>query len=237
MHPDKHALFIWGGWESHEPEQTTNRFAGRLRALGYHVDVHDTPDVLEQADQLARYDLIVVCMTMTDISDAQEKGLLEAVRSGAGLGGWHGGLADSFRNRTEYQYMVGGQWVAHPGNDSVNYTVNITAPHDPVMEGIKDFEVTSEQYYLHVDPGVEVLATTTFTGEHAPWIDGVVMPVAWKKRYGQGKVFYCSLGHQDRDFETPEAATIVERGLVWATRQAACQAPCPTSRDAADERG
>jgi type 1 glutamine amidotransferase len=218
MHPEKRALFIWGGWEGHEPEQTTARFAERLRALGYHVDVRDSPDVLEQADQLARYDLIVVCMTMTDISDAQEKGLLQAVRAGTGLGGWHGGLADAFRNRTEYQFMVGGQWVAHPGNDSVSYTVNITALDDPVMEGIDDFRITSEQYYLHVDPGVEVLATTTFTGEHAPWIDGVVMPVVWKKRYGQGKVFYCSLGHQDRDFESPEAATIVERGLVWATR-------------------
>jgi type 1 glutamine amidotransferase len=189
-----------------------------LRALGYDVEVHDTPDVLEQADQLARYDLIVVCMTMTDITDAQEKGLLEAVRAGTGLGGWHGGLADAFRNRAEYQFMVGGQWVAHPGNDGVEYTVSITAPDDPIMDGIGDFTVRSEQYYMHVDPANEVLATTTYSGEHAPWIDGVVMPVVWKKRYGKGKVFYCSLGHVNEVFDIPEAVTIVERGLLWASR-------------------
>ena len=94
-------------------------------------------------------------------------------------------MADSFRNSTEYQFMVGGQWVAHPGN-IIDYTVQITNRDDPITAGLNDFSMHSEQYYLHVDPSNEVLATTTFSGEYAPWIDGCVMPVVWKRKWGEG---------------------------------------------------
>ena len=154
---------------------------------------------------------------MSTISKEQEAGLLGAVKAGTGLGGWHGGMADAFRNNTEYQFAVGGQWVAHPGN-VIDYTVQVTQQSDPIVAGIDSFNMHSEQYYLHVDPSNDVLATTTFTGEHAPWIDGTVMPVVWKRRYGTGKVFYCSLGHVAADFDVPEAKEIVTRGLLWATR-------------------
>jgi type 1 glutamine amidotransferase len=126
-------------------------------------------------------------------------------------------MGDAFRDNPAYQFMVGGQWVAHPGG-VIDYEVNIAAPADPIVAGLADFRMHSEQYYLHVDPGNEVLATTTFSGEHAPWIAGTVMPVAWKRRYGAGRVFYCSLGHKAADFDVPEAREIVRRGLVWASR-------------------
>ncbi|NJO37463.1 MAG: hypothetical protein HC871_07400, partial [Rhizobiales bacterium] len=140
-----------------------------------------------------------------------------AVRGGVGLAGYHGGMGDAFRNEPGYQFMCGGQWVAHPGN-IIDYRVDITRPDDPIMAGLTDFAYRSEQYYMHVDPANEVLATTTFTGEHAPWIDGVVMPVVWKRRHGDGRVFYSSLGHVASEFEIPEMATIVRRGMLWATR-------------------
>ncbi|MBA3336655.1 MAG: ThuA domain-containing protein, partial [Chloroflexia bacterium] len=141
--------------------------------------------------------------------------LLAAVRGGVGLGGWHGGMADAFRYETDYQFMVGGQWVAHPG-EILDYTVQITAPDDPITAGLGDFAMRSEQYYLQVDPSNEVLATTTFRGEEFPWVAGTVMPVVWKRHYGAGRVFYCALGHQAHDFDVPEARLIVERGLLWA---------------------
>lgn len=213
----KQALVIYGGWEGHEPGQTSQRFATLLEGHGYDVDRLDTLDVFTDTDRMATYDLIVPVFTQSEISREQEQGLLSAVRSGAGLGGWHGGMGDAFRQSTEYQFACGGQWVAHPGN-IIDYTVNITNHDDPITQGLQDFAMHSEQYFLHVDPSNEVLATTTFGGEHAPWIDGTVMPVAWKRRYGEGKVFYCSLGHVDADFEVPEARTITERGLLWATR-------------------
>lgn len=213
----KHALIIWGGWEGHEPRQVADIFAGILRGYGYAVDVETSLDVLIDRPRMARTDLIVPIYTMSTIAPEQEHGLLHAVRTGTGLGGWHGGMADAFRQNTEYQFAVGGQWVAHPGG-IIDYTVHIAKPDDPIVAGLGEFAMHSEQYYMHVDPGNEVLATTTFSSEHAPWIEGTVMPVAWKRRYGKGKVFYCSLGHVAADFDVPEARTIVERGLLWATR-------------------
>ena len=164
---------------------------------------------------MGQVDLIIQHVTMSEISGSQEKALLAAVKGGVGLAGWHGGLADSFRNNTEYQYMVGGQWVAHPGN-IIPYTVNIVDQDDPVTRGIEDFEMRSEQYYMHVDPNVKVLATTRFSGEHDFWIEGAVIPVAWKKQHGKGRVFYSSLGHVASDFDVPEALEIMKRGIRWA---------------------
>lgn len=213
----KSALFVWGGWEGHEPRQCAELFAGLLSAEGYSVELSNSLDTYLDTERLQTFDLIVPMVTMSTITNEQEKGLLDAVASGVGVGGWHGGMADSFRNNTNYQFMVGGQWVAHPGN-IIDYRVNIVNHDDPITAGLDDFDMHSEQYYMHVDPSNEVLATTTFSGEYAPWIEGTVMPVVWKRRWGQGKVFYCSLGHVLKDFDVPEAREIVKRGLMWATR-------------------
>jgi len=213
----KKALFVWGGWEGHEPKKCVDFFAPWLEQQGFEVEISHTLDAYLDAEKLKSLDLIVQVYTMSQITGEQEKGLLEAVRSGVGLTGWHGGLADSFRSNTEYQFMVGGQWVAHPGG-IVDYEVNIIDHEDPITAGLSDFKMQSEQYYMHVDPINEVMATTTFSGEHAPWIDGVVMPVVWKKMYGKGRVFYTSLGHVAKDFDVPQAQTIVQRGMLWAAR-------------------
>lgn len=210
------ALILWGGMDFHEPRPTSERFGARLTERGYDVLVTEDPGNLDNATDLATYDLIVINMTMGDISDQQEANLLAAIRAGTGLGGWHGGLADTFRNRPNYQYAVGGQWVAHPG-DIIDYSVQTVREHEITVD-IGEFSMRSEQYYMHIDPAVTVLAKTTFTGKHDSWIDGVEMPVAWTKQYGLGRVFYCSLGHSNADFNVPEASRLVEQGLVWATR-------------------
>lgn len=211
----KSALFVWGGWEGHEPKQSTDIFAGLLQAEGFSVDISDTLDAYLDVNRLHGYDLIVPTWTMGQISQEQEKGLLEASRAGVGIAGWHGCMGDSFRNNTEYQFMVGGQWVAHPGG-IIDYRVNITNHDHPITAGLSDFDMSSEQYYMHVDPANEVLATTTFNGDHAFWIDGVVMPVTWTRHYGKGRVAYCSLGHVAADFDVPEAREMVRRCLLWA---------------------
>jgi type 1 glutamine amidotransferase len=215
----KRALINWGGWEGHEPEACAALFAGLLRDKGFEVEVVSDLNVYADAAYMSGLDLIVPVWTMSEIAPEQERGLLEAVRGGVGLAGWHGGMADSFRKNVEYQWLVGGQWVAHPGG-IIPYRVEITAPDDPITAGIADFEMVSEQYYLHVDPGNEVLATTTFSAEHgdAPWIAGTVMPVAWKRSFGAGRVFYSSLGHVRKDFDVPEAREMTLRGLLWAAR-------------------
>ncbi len=212
------AFITWGGWDGHEPEQTAAICAAALRAEGHHVAVSDSLEPLADAAFMAEQDLVVPVWTMSTISREQEAGLLAAVRAGAGCAGWHGGMGDSFRNNVEYQFMVGGQFICHPGGIT-DYRVRI-ASDDPIVAGLGDFSMRSEQYFMHVDPSNEVLATTTFDGEHwgVDWVRGVTMPVAWKKRYGAGKVFYTSLGHVAADFDVPEAKEIMRRGCLWAMR-------------------
>jgi uncharacterized protein len=214
---NKKALMVWGGWEGHEPKQCVDVFAPFLREQGYEVEISNTLDAYLDAAKMKALSLIVPVWTMGTITHEQEVGLLEAVKSGIGIAGWHGGMGDSFRNNTEYQFMVGGQWVAHPGG-VIDYDVNILDHDDPITAGLKDFHMHSEQYYLHVDPANEVLATTTFGGEYAPWIKGTVMPTVWKRMWGAGRVFYTSLGHVAKDFEVLEARTIVQRGMLWASK-------------------
>lgn len=213
----KKALIVFGGWEGHEPKLCTEIFAPLLRERGYDVTLSDTLDIYLNQEFLQGLNLIVPLWTMGTITKEQEKGLLTAVAGGVGLAGWHGGMADAFRNNTEYQWMVGGQWVAHPGN-IIDYEVNIIDHEDPITAGLSDFKMHSEQYYMHVDPSNQVLATTTFSGEHAHWVNGVVMPVVWKRMWDKGRVFYSSLGHVARDFDVPEAKEIQIRGMMWASR-------------------
>ena len=208
------ALIAWGGWSGHEPEAGAARIAAMLDEEGFEVTVKEGSAAFADP-ALHELSLIVPILTMAQVAKEEVSNLLAAVRGGVGLGGYHGGMGDTFRDQPEYQFAVGGQWVAHPGN-VIDYRVEITRPDDPVMTGIDSFDYHSEQYYMHVDPRNEILATTRFSGEHADWIDGTVMPVVWKTRYGKGRVFYSALGHKAAEFDVPQMATILRRGLVWA---------------------
>ncbi len=212
----KKALIFWGGWDGHTPQQSAAVVRDMLTAHGMSVTVEPGTAVLARAD-LSAFDLIVPMITMSTIEPEELKALTAAVEAGTGLAGFHGTMGDSFRASPDYQFMTGGQWVAHPGN-IIDYRIDITRPDDPIMAGIDSFDYRSEQYYLHVDPANEVLATTTFSGAYFPSIEGVVMPVVWKRRYGSGRVFYSALGHTAEEFAVPQMRRIFERGALWATR-------------------
>ena len=217
----KAALIVWGGWDGHTPKACADLFAPWLKSKGFRVDVSDTLDIYTNKRKMKNYKLIVPIWTMGEISKDQWAGLRDAVLTGANVAGWHGGMCDSFRNNTEYQFMTGGQWVVHPGG-IIPHRINITAPNDPIVKGLNDFDMLSEQYYMHVDPSNEVLATTTFSGKHgnAPWIKGTVMPYVWKRTYGKGRIFYTALGHVADEFtKVPAALEIVKRGMQWAARE------------------
>ncbi len=213
----KKVLIVWGGWEGHEPQQCVDIFAPWLKEQGFEVEISHTLDSYLDLPKLKSLALIVQVFTMSQISAAQERNLEEAVKSGVGMAGWHGGMADAFRSNTEYEFMVGGAWAAHPGG-VIDYEVDITDPEDPITRGLTGFKMHSEQYYMLVDPFVQVLAVTRFPGTYAPWIEGAVVPVVWKKMYGKGRIFYTSLGHVAKDFDVPQAREIVKRGLLWAAR-------------------
>jgi uncharacterized protein len=215
----KRALLTWGGWAGHEPEKCIGIVAELLDMEGFRTEIHTTLDCYLDVEKMASMSIIVPCWTMSQITKEQEKGLLAAIKDGVGIAGWHGGLCDSFRMNTEYQFMTGGQWVVHPGG-IVDYDVHISRPSDPVVAGLKDFRMHSEQYYMHTDPSNDVLATTTFSGQHAGvgWIKDVVMPQVWKRVYGNGRVFYSALGHVAADWDVPEVKEIFRRGMLWAAR-------------------
>jgi type 1 glutamine amidotransferase len=212
----REAMIVWGGWPGHDPDLCASMIRGWLKAEGFGVRIETTTEAfLDPA--LKNLSLIIPIYTMSKIEKPEALALCDAVKSGVGLAGHHGGMCDAFRDNVDYQFMCGGQWVAHPGN-IIDYKVDVTRPDDPVMAGIDSFEHRSEQYYMHVDPAIEVLATTTFNAGHAAWVDGVVMPVVWKKRFGQGRVFYSSLGHRAYELDVPEIRTLMTRGMLWAAR-------------------
>ncbi len=216
----KKALIVWGGWLGHEPEQVAHRFEGVLRDEGFFVEVSDTLDAFRDGEKLKALNLIIPIWTMGSILPEQRQPVLDAVASGVGLAGCHGGMCDAFREDVDWQFMTGSQWVAHPGGE-IDYEVNIVkSTSSPIVEGLEDFPVHSEQYYIHVDPSINVLATTTFPTFDGPHASNgkVVVPVTYTKRWGEGRVFYTSLGHVNSVFEIPEALEMMRRGMLWAAK-------------------
>ena len=214
----KKALIVWGGWDGHQPDLVAKRFEGYLKDAGIAADVSDTLDSFADLEKLKAYDLIVPIWTMGEIDAKYAENVSEAIAEGTGMAGCHGGMCDAFRGSVLWQFITGGNWVSHPGGDGVRHKIYIKDSSSPLVEGIEDFEVETEHYYLLTDPGNEVLATTDF-----PVVDWyhtthkkVDMPVVWTKRWGLGRVYYNSLGHQDNIFDIPEAGELMKRGLLWA---------------------
>ena len=216
----KTALITWGGWPGHEPDKVAALFATDLRAAGFDVTVTDSLACFDDAAALADLSLIVPVWTMSTIEKERTENVAAAVASGVGLAGCHGGMCDAFRNDVLWQFMTGSQWVAHPGNDGVEYTVRITDPGNALVAGLADFAVKTEQYYLHVDPAAKIHAVTDF-----PMVDGphatngpVAMPVAYTKSWGLGRVYYNALGHQANVIDHGTPREMIRRGMLWAAR-------------------
>ncbi|MBE6936406.1 MAG: hypothetical protein E7458_07905 [Ruminococcaceae bacterium] len=215
----KKVLIFVGGWDGHEPMLVSQRFKRLLENHNMEVDIQENQECLADIEKLRTLDLIIPHWTMGTIERDYVNNICTVVGEGVGLAGNHGGMCDAFRQSTNWQFMTGGQWVSHPGGDGQNYMVNICKGSSPLVEGLEDFPVCSEHYYLHIDPAVEVLATTRF-----PLVNyyhcankPVDMPVAWTKYWGLGRVFYCSLGHHDDVFDkSPNAQELMLRGMLWA---------------------
>ena len=230
--PSRRALVVRGGWEGHVPVEATDRFLPFLEASGFEVRVEDSPEVYTDADALAATDLVVQCYTMGTASKEAVAGLRAAIAAGTGFAGWHGGIADSFRNTSDYLHLVGGSFACHPARDPehptgdqtdnyVDYTVEILpaqAQH-PVVAGLQDFSLHSEQYWVISDDYIDVLATTTQKARPGdPWHRPVTSPAIWTRAWGEGRVFVATPGHSLDVLDDPNVRTVVERGLLWAAR-------------------
>ena len=229
----KSALIVRGGWDGHQPVETTESVIPFLRDHGYDVRVEESTAVYTDAAYMAGVDLIVQTNTMNTIADDELRGLIDAVRAGTGMGGWHGGIADSYRASADYLHMIGGQFAHHAAkaprdqlageqaDNYLHYTVNIVperAEH-PIVAGLHDFELTTEQYWVLSDDYNDVLATTTVAArDFDPWHRPVTTPTVWTREWGAGRIFVCTAGHRLEVLDDPNVRTIVERGLLWASR-------------------
>jgi type 1 glutamine amidotransferase len=210
------ALVVRGGWVGHHPVEATDRYAEVLRRNGYQVTTSDTLDSYLDPE-LPSVDLIVQCWTMGTIRADQLAGLSAAIRAGTGFAGWHGGIIDAFRAEPAYSLITGGQFIHHP-KGFVDYQVRPVGTH-PVVAGLGTFAVHTEQYYVQVDPSIDVHAVTDFVDDpDVPGAAGTTMPVAWTKRWGAGRVFVTTLGHRLADFDVPATHELITRGLAWASR-------------------
>lgn len=228
----KKALVVRGGWDGHQPKEATNEFIPFLEENGFAVRVEESNDVYADEAELKETDLIVQCMTMSTIEKEPLEGLIAAVAAGTGFAGWHGGIADSYRNSSDYLHLVGGQFACHPGKDVservggpednyVPYTVNILpeAGDHPITQGLSDFDLVTEQYWVLADDYCDVLATTTQKVRPGdPWHREVTSPAVWTRNWGEGKVFVATPGHIVEVLKDPNVRTLVERGLLWASR-------------------
>jgi hypothetical protein len=214
------ALIVWGGWDGHQPQQVAEIFQRVLKEDGFEVRMSDSLDAFKTIDSIDGLSLIVPHWTMGKISGDQLNPVLKAVESGVGIAGCHGGMCDAFRENTEWQFLTGGQFVSHPGNDGTKYHVKVQKAGNPITAGIEDFDVASEQYYMHVDPAVRVLATTEVPVADGPHVPNgrVDMPVVWTKYWGKGRVFYNALGHSPKLVESEPNLTLMRRGFGWAAK-------------------
>jgi uncharacterized protein len=226
------ALVVRGGWEGHRPVETTDLFIPFLRDSGFDVSVEGDAEVYADTARLAATDLIVQCVTMSEISPAALRGLRDAVAAGTGLAGWHGGVADSFRASSDYLHLIGGQFATHPsrspaeldgGSDDnrLDYTVSITdlGRRHEITAGLADFDLSTEQYWVLHDDLIDVLATTTHPAQpYHPWHRPVVSPAVWTRDWGAGRVFVTTAGHSPDVLRHESVRTIIERGMLWAAR-------------------
>ena len=232
MNDRKTALVVRGGWDGHQPVQATDLFLPFLTEHGYDIRVEDSPKVYADSGYMSGVDLILQCMTMSTIEADELAGLTAAVRSGTGLAGWHGGIADSYRNSSDYLHLIGGQFACHPGkhpsertgeqpDNYVPYTINMlpAAADHPITQGIGDFDLVTEQYWVLADDYIDVLATTTQkVREWDPWQREVTSPAIWTRQWGSGRIFVSTPGHRVEILEDENVRTIIERGLLWASR-------------------
>lgn len=232
--PTRQALIVRGGWEGHSPVEATDLFVPFLERSGFAVRIEDANEIYADPEVMARTDLIVQSVTMSEISRDASRGLRAAVANGTGLAGWHGGIADSYRSDSDYLQLIGGQFATHPskhpdqriGDPSDNYIPHVIEVSDlgrrhEIMAGIDDFVLETEQYWVLTDDLNDVLAATTHPVQpYHPWHRPITTPAVWTRQWGAGRVFVATPGHSPDVLRDDNVRTIVERGMAWASRAA-----------------
>ena len=202
------ALVVRGGWNGHQPVTISDSFVPFLKEQRFTVEPSEDLAVYDDAERLAATDLVVQCWTMGTITPQQRDSLAAAVR---------GGIVDCFHDHG-YHLLTGGKFVMHPpGFLDDTYQLSPGHADHPIIAGLDDFAIHSEQHWVLTDAHIDVLATTTFPADDLH-DRPAVMPAVWTRAHGAGRVFVSTIGHKPDDFDVPQVRTLTERGLLWASR-------------------
>jgi uncharacterized protein len=154
------------------------------------------------------------------MSDAQKAALLDFVRSGGGFIGVHS-ATDTFYEWPDYGRLIGGYFNEHPWRQKV--TVTVAEPKSPLVGflppsfaisdeiyQIRDFDAAGSQVLLRLDPSSVDLKAPNVRPQPYGW------PLAWTRPYGQGRVFYTALGHEEAVWRDPRYQLILANAITWA---------------------
>ena len=166
-------------------------------------------DVL--ADGLGAYHAALFYTDVGELTAAQETGLLRFIKEGGGFFGLHTAAA-SFRESEGYHGMLNGFFNGH--SPYMDFTVTVSDAAHPITEGISDFNVTDELYYLKHDAS----ASHHLMQAYDETKDETHV-MAFHHTYGAGRVFYFALGHDMAVLENPSFQAVIRRGALWVGRR------------------
>lgn len=197
-------LFLVGGADFHDPVELPKLLKDVVEKTGgFEVLITEDRDQL-RPENIRAYDVVMIYTTGHELTNEQEEGLVEFVKSGGGLVGIHS-ATDSFKNSDAYWKLLGGRFTGHGGG---RFRVNITGKRHVIVRDMKPFEIEDETYThaFHPESKLVVLMRRDEDSE----------PVSWVQYYGEGRVFVTGLGHGAPAWNNPAFQQMIINALLWA---------------------
>lgn len=210
--PLKLLVFVGTEGQYHDHEEN-GRFLAKMLSRSEQIDATFSRDYEVLATGLTLFEAVLFYTDVGELTETQERGLLSFVESGGGFFGLHTAAA-SFRECEGYHRMLNGFFNGH--SRYMDFTVTVSDSSDPITEGLLDFEVTDELYYLKHDPD----RSHHLLAAHDEEKDETHV-IAFKHTCGEGRVFYLALGHDRAVLENPTFQKVVRRGALWVGRRLA----------------
>jgi type 1 glutamine amidotransferase len=222
--PARILYFTYSAGYRHDVIPLSKTILTRLGTDSGAFEVTATEDIADfSAENLERYAAIMFYTTgELPISGVQKTALLDFVRSGHGFLGVHS-ATDTFYTWPDYLDLVGGYFNGHPWHQAV--TVEVADPTDPLVAflgnslqiedeiyQISDFDHRGSHVLLRLDPGSVDIGKTGVHQRFYGW------PLAWRRSYGQGRVFYTALGHEASVWQDPRYQRILTNAIRWSMR-------------------
>jgi type 1 glutamine amidotransferase len=217
--------FTYSAGYQHEVIPLSKEILAQLGRNSGVFEVTATEDTSEfSTENLKRYAAVMFYTTgELPMSGAQKSALLDFVRSGRGFLGVHS-ATDTFYTWPDYLDLVGGYFNGHPWHQAV--TIEVVDPGDPLVAflgnllqfgdeiyQISDFDYRRSHVLLRLDPGSVDLGKPGVHQRFYGW------PLAWKRFYGQGRVFYTALGHEASVWQDGRYQRILTNAILWSMQR------------------